>query len=508
MKREAAGRVIRYFDIIVGAITFSMIAAVSSITIQVDREWDGADTFGAILYLLACLLFIDLRRPAARRNSSWLMVSFSGMAAISFFILARQWPALWIGGVIALLLIGLILQFKPIAEPIRRQEVFTLLAIMLSVLSTLAMLEGVLRFVPSLLPEGTRLRIHWRSSEQAWYVPHPYIGHLHITDGSASSRTARPGIEAAGKQDAWGFRNHWPWPAQVDILAVGDSFVYGQMVEDHEAWTALIEQALPGVRVLNLGLIGGAPQQYFRIYETFGLALAPKVLLVGLFLGNDLWDAQKFHDWWKAGGKGAFPEFERDETTGDVLGWVARTVQNLYLFALLKDLRASYQSGRVFSGKTIELAPGERIQLVPSLLSQMAAYARPERPEFTLILETLERVQTLAAQHQTHSVILFFPSKEEVYLPLLGEQAPDLAESFLPKLEERDIAYLNLGPLFRERALARQKLFFEVDGHPNARGYALIAEAVLQYLKAHAQQLGLDLQRKAASQRGSSKMAD
>jgi lysophospholipase L1-like esterase len=138
----------------------------------------------------------------------------------------------------------------------------------------------------------------------------------------------------------------------------------------------------------------------------------------------------------------------------------------------------------------------------------MAAYARPERPEFTLILETLERFQTLATQHQTHSVILFFPSKEEVYLPLLGEKAPDLAEPFILELEERDIAYLNLGPLFRERALARQKLFFEVDGHPNARGYALIAEAVLQYLKDHAQQLDLDIQRKAASQRGSRKMAD
>jgi hypothetical protein len=280
------------------------------------------------------------------------------------------------------------------------------------------------------------------------------------------------------------------------------------MVEDHGAWTALIEPALPGVRVLNLGLIGGAPQQYLRIYETFGIALAPKVLLVGLFLGNDLWDAQKFHGWWEAGGKGAFPEFGRSETTVGVSGWVARTVQNLYLFALLQDLRASYQSGRVFSGRTIELAPGERIQLVPSLLSQMAAYARPERPEFTLILETLERFQTLATQHQTHCVILFVPSKEEVYLPLLGEKAPDLAEPFILELEERDIAYLNLGPLFRERALARQKLFFEVDGHPNARGYALIAEAVLQYLKDHAQQLDLDIQRKAASQRGSRKMAD
>jgi hypothetical protein len=280
------------------------------------------------------------------------------------------------------------------------------------------------------------------------------------------------------------------------------------MVEDHEAWTALIQSVLPQVRVLNLGLIGGAPQQYLRIYETFGIALRPKVLLVGIFLGNDLWDAQRFHDWWAAGGKGAFPEFGSSETAPGVLGWAVRTLKDFYLVALLQDLRASYRSGQVFSGRTIELAPGERLQLVPNILAQMAAYARPERPEFSLIVETIERIQTLATQHQTHCVILFFPSKEEVYLPLLNEKTPDLAAPFIPELEKRHIAYVNLGPLFRERALSRQKLFFEVDGHPNARGYAVIAEAVLQYLKDHAHQLDLNIQHEAASQTRPPKAAD
>jgi hypothetical protein len=56
-----------------------------------------------------------------------------------------------------------------------------------------------------------------------------------------------------------------------------------------------------------------------------------------------------------------------------------------------------------------------------------------------------------------------------------------------------------LGPAFRERAAAGETLFFEVDGHPNARGYAVIAEAVLTYLKAHAQPLGLGGQPKPAA---------
>jgi hypothetical protein len=38
-----------------------------------------------------------------------------------------------------------------------------------------------------------------------------------------------------------------------------------------------------------------------------------------------------------------------------------------------------------------------------------------------------------------------------------------------------------------------ETLFFEVDGHPNAAGYALIADAILDYLKQNATEYGLNL---------------
>jgi SGNH hydrolase-like domain, acetyltransferase AlgX len=368
-----------------------------------------------------------------------------------------------------------------------------------SLLATLALVEGTLRLVPNLLPEGTRLRLHWREDEGHWYQPHPYIGHLHQADGHASAHTARPGVEAAGERDPWGFRNRWPWPARVDIVAVGDSFTYSQMVPDAQAWTTLLAQGLPQRRVLNLGLIGAAPQQYLRVYETFGIARAPKVLLVGLFLANDLWGAQEFEQWWEAGGQGPFPEFGKRAPVPGVRGWMRQHVKRLYVYALAQDVRDSYHAGRLLSGKTIALATGERLQLVPSLLAHMATRAQPESREWTLVLDTLEQIQARAQAQHTQLLVLFFPSKEEVYLPVLGEQAADLAAPFIPELRQRGIAYLDLGPAFRERAAAGETLFFEVDGHPNARGYAVIAEAVLTYLKAHAQPLGLGGQPKPAA---------
>jgi hypothetical protein len=119
-------------------------------------------------------------------------------SVVSVSILFRQWSVLWIAGLFALLLISLILREKPMTQPKWRQEIFTGMLLTVALLFTLALLEGALRIAPSLLPEGARLRIHWRSGENAWYIPHPYIGHLHTTDGHASGRTARPGVETAG----------------------------------------------------------------------------------------------------------------------------------------------------------------------------------------------------------------------------------------------------------------------------------------------------------------------
>jgi hypothetical protein len=372
---------------------------------------------------------------------------------------------------------------KQISEPISFLDLLPMVIVVASSLFTFMMLEITLRVAPGLLTEGARLRVHWQASSQRWYIPHPYIGHLHLPAALASSKTARPGLEQMVEHDPWGFRNHWPWPQQVDILAVGDSFTYSQMVDDEQAWTTILAQRFPHSQVMNLGLIGAAPQQYLRVYETFGVNLAPKVLLVGIFLENDLWGAGEFDRWWKAKGREAFPEFGSKGPTSGIRAWLVRKMTGLYIFALLQDFRESHRAASLLSGRSIRLSSGGPIQLVPSLLTHMAIFAQYGRPEFMLILETIEQINALAQKNHTECLILFFPSKEEVYLPLLGEKAANLSEPFISELDKRGISYLDLRPSFHQQAAAGKQLFFEVDGHPNVLGYTLIAETVFEHLK-------------------------
>ena len=168
-----------------------------------------------------------------------------------------------------------------------------LVLLLVTLVVTVLGLEGLLRVVPGLLPPTLQ---HRRTTTQnKMGVGHDYIGHLHTPN--AALLIPSPDFSQEQHTDAHGFRNTWPWPATADIVTVGDSLTFGYGVDEQNAWPALLDQALPGLQVVNLGLIGTGPEQQVRVYETFGQALQPKLLIVGFFLGNDFWDAGLFERW-------------------------------------------------------------------------------------------------------------------------------------------------------------------------------------------------------------------
>ena len=64
-------------------------------------------------------------------------------------------------------------------------------------------------------------------------------------------------------------------------------------------------------------------------------------------------------------------------------------------------------------------------------------------------------------------------------MQLLGKIA-----RLLKMLDELEIMYIDMLPIFRDAASHNQQLYFEVDGHWNASGHRLAAEAILDFLNA------------------------
>ena len=134
---------------------------------------------------------------------------------------------------------------------------------------------------------------------------------------------------------------------------------------------------------------------------------------------------------------------------------------------------------------------GARLELQPQHFSWTTKFARPGNHIFALVIDALQRIHSLAKANRATVLIVLQSSKEEVYLPLLGEPPVDPGAPLRAALAERGIPYLSLLDEFRRRAAKGEALFFETDGHPNAHGNALIAELVSSHLKQHAKKYGL-----------------
>jgi hypothetical protein len=209
-------------------------------------------------------------------------------------------------------------------------------------------------------------------------------------------------------------------------------------------------------------------------------------VLVGLFLGNDIADAVTFDRWWQTARQQDYRLFRSGETSGGFGVWLTRLSGKSYIAALAAQLWRGRGEDRFLAGETFDLASGERVQIVPRFLVRNARHAVPGDRGFDLVIQSLVELNALARQHDTACLVLLLPSKEEVYGQFASEPLPDLAAPTITELERSGIDYFDLGPVFRERAKDGRALFLEVDGHPNARGYALIAEQVTEHLRQNA----------------------
>lgn len=343
--------------------------------------------------------------------------------------------------------------------------------------------EASLRLFPSLLPEGAAIRLHWAAQvEESPPSPHPYIGFVPRPEGAAEGEDAR----AATSRAIWGQRNLEPWPRQADIVVVGDSFSYSQTVDLHEAWTATVDRAIPGSRVITLATIGSGPQQYQRVFETYGASLAPKVVLVGLFLGNDLFDAEMFDRWQSEAPYEDYRKFRMQGDASSAYVFLRRISDKSYLAALVRDAIRARNIDQELKGRTLVLDSGERLQLVPRYVDIESARARKGDRGFDATVRSLKAINELASANGTACVVLLFPTKEEVYSSFLQRDLSGLSNAVKDELDALGIPYLDLGAVLREEAEAGRALYHEVDGHPNSLGYGVIAKAIIEYLRANA----------------------
>lgn len=328
------------------------------------------------------------------------------------------------------------------------------------------------------------------------FSPGPYesegVGRFRLAPGYRGEVTNRTEFRNAIRVNSFGIRG--PAPASgsdgvLRILAIGDSFTFGVGVEEDETFVARLAADLgPPVEGLNGGLPGIGVPRAVGWLEPHGLALEPDLVLLAVFVGNDLADAAAGRREGVEDGQIVLPESVRG-----LRRWL---YYNSHLFALVKRAtsRATLQPLRDLLGL------GEPWML-SNLRVEMALYERRPEPRLAegerRTAAALDRLVALGRQHGFRVAAMLIPSELQVdperwrtALDLLGLDEALYSQErptafFLDLLAERAIPTLDLRPAFAAAQAGGERFYYRQDRHWTPAGHAFAAHELERFLAAH-----------------------
>lgn len=373
-----------------------------------------------------------------------------------------------------------------------------------SIVFALLLGEGVVRLVAEKSPESV-------------FVEDPIV-----------IQRAQPG----GGLDAWGFFNAVV-PKEAQVIALGDSMTQGYGVSQSETWPFVLSE-LASTSVYQMAHSASGPLQYLYNLTSKGLSLQPEKVVVGLYLGNDLYDTYNLayhYDWWAFVRDQNFVPNEAPLTDSqirtEVLAGAERNTLSYKIFALRLWVRDHVKLYALLGNATRQLRERfglahneqEKLERVKELSKDNPdiAYVYDSDPRITTTLSPSYRADAvdltnqntkegmritlwaLGAMHASSTasgaelMVAIIPTKEAVYLELMrqtdGGIPPQFADyeameaevthALLEFCKTEQIRCYNMrDDLVAELKNGRPIYKTAMDGHPPALGYRAYAESI------------------------------
>ena len=315
--------------------------------------------------------------------------------------------------------------------------------------------------------------------------------------------------------DRWGFRNP-DVPASVDILAIGDSHTYGNTATMEDSWPYVLGR-LSGRRTYNMGLGGYGPNQYFHLFQTKALSLKPKLIIAGLYMGDDFENAYLITyglDHW-AGLRELPPEkvdfdiWERPAPMSwhkPIRLWLSRhsvIYQLVFHGPHMGQFQGEYQirnASRLYPSATALFVPEKNIEeafLPEGMLKRLDQDSESVREGMRITFKILTQMNDICRQNGIGFLVTVIPTKEMVFSDYLESNASLPLGSVIDRLlrNERaarektfqflttsNIRYVDTLPALRKSREHELYARTATDMHPNGNGYRVIGEAVFEAL--------------------------
>jgi hypothetical protein len=295
-----------------------------------------------------------------------------------------------------------------------------------------------------------------------------------------------------------------PRPAHL-VACIGDSFSVAVVPHDRH-FTTVAERDFDGVEVYNIGVVAAGPCEYRRMIERYARPLAPDLIVIALFLGNDVVDAHR------RGSNALAAWFDWNSML------VVQVPRRTWLLSRERDQATmiaevnSRNSAFTIPG-TLALPPEEVTRRLPWLddPKREPQVMSPERFQFVESTRAQDIVRVVesdyrdliasidelrAAAAPTPLAFLLIPDEFQVEDELWGEVEGDLGDSqhlrTLPQkivreeLERRGLPFADLLPELRAvepLSDGRLHVYHLRDTHFNSRGNAVAGHALAELIE-------------------------
>lgn len=328
---------------------------------------------------------------------------------------------------------------------------------------------------------------------ELWIYPPGYQAHFPHSD-TGSVQTV--------KMDANGFCNppadNLDSPA-IDLVTLGDSMVWCTGVSPESTYPSRLFAAT-GRAGYNISRPSTGLYEYIQFFKTYGLEKDPKLVILNIYGGNDLRDAERFF--------AARPQDLTDDNadprqSGAIPDWLAENSYTLNLMASLKHYmpakkrKRERQAIKDSTNFRYTLGRGdETLAFNPEngdVDEVLFAYQlREGKISLDLFDRALVNLKSLAEERGFKVLITYLPSAFAVYWPDVRFEDARLTE-LMPwfneqqqkyiahKAQELGFSFVDLTPALRDAAGQyglNEPLYFPINRHFSPAGHLVIADAL------------------------------
>jgi len=339
------------------------------------------------------------------------------------------------------------------------------------------------------------------------------------------------GNPAHPEHDKNGFRNK-SVPDSVTIVCLGDSQTYGGGAKRHEAWPQVLEK-LSGLKTYNMAY-GGYSPVHSTILLPEAFKFKPDLIIEAVYSGNDICDCylatyiNKISENFKTTSQTLRHKLSTLEQSSPLI----KTIKSRNVFSKKQKIinfLAKYSKfyGLLRATKRLLLSSGNFVSsimwnyyLKPKYRNRKDIYILETvsqktlltplyrltalnfsdiriKEGFRILTETIKTLKLQTARKKIKFLVVIIPTKEFVYADFIKNKK-NIPEAyklltkneslFFRKLKsfliKNKIDFINTtGELKKSISTSQQPYPITIDGHPNAIGYKIIANAIYKKVK-------------------------